>query len=71
MKKPAVVVTLVSLFVLIYQLSPFLGFAEHLIFRMYLLSPFLLGYMAYIIIRYGKGPSQTFEDAFYEDYPAK
>lgn len=69
--KVAVVITLVSLFAAFYQLAPYIGIADKYIIGMFFISPFLLGYMAYVILKYGKPSGRTFDERFYEDYSGK
>jgi len=35
---------------------------------MFLLSPLVVTYMAYVILKYGKPSEYTFEERFYDDY---
>jgi hypothetical protein len=35
---------------------------------MFILSPFVVIYMAYVILKYGKPSKHTFEERFYEDH---
>ena len=68
MKKPVVVISLATVFMLVYNLSPFIGVPDEAIIAMFILSPLVLIYMAYVILRYGKPSKYTFEDRFYDDY---
>jgi hypothetical protein len=68
MRTPWIIVTVVSLYALFFQLTPYIGMNEHFILILFLLAPFLLGYMAYVIIRHGKPSKHTFDERFYEDY---
>ena len=67
MKKPSVIITLATLFVVIYNLSPYIGFPDEAIVAMFILSPIVLIYMAYVIIRFGKPSKHTFDEKFYDD----
>lgn len=67
MKKPAVIITLATLFVVIYNLSPYIGIPDEAIIAMFILSPIVLIYMAYVIIRFGKPSKHTFDEKFYDD----
>ena len=68
MKRVRIVIVLVSLFAVIYHASPFLAFTEGLIISMFLVSPFLVIYMAYTILKYGKPSAYTFDEKFYDDH---
>lgn len=66
-KKVPVVITLVTLFAVVYHMSPFIGVPDNAIIIMFILSPFLVLYMAYVILKYGTPSKYTFDDRFYED----
>jgi hypothetical protein len=68
MKKVPVVITIVTLFALFFQFMPYLGISDQIIFGMFLLSPLVVLYMAYVILKYGKPSAYTFEERFYDDY---
>ena len=68
MKKLPVVITIVTLYGLLFQLTPYMGIPANIIFGMFLLSPFLVTYMVYLILRFGKPSKYTFEERFYDDY---
>ena len=68
MKKLPVVISIVALYALFFQLTPFIGTPVNIIFGMFFLSPFLVIYMAYVILKYGKPSRYTFEERFYDDY---
>lgn len=67
MKKMWVVITLVTLFAVFYHMSPFIGVSDNAIIVMFILSPFLVLYMAYVILKYGKPSRYTFDERLYED----
>lgn len=67
MKKPAIVIALATLFMVFYNLSPYIGIPDEFIIAMFILSPFILIYMAYVILRFGKPSKYTFEERFYDD----
>lgn len=71
MKKVGIVVGFVTLFAILFQISPFIGIPEQLIFFMFFISPFPVIYMVYVILKYGKPSGNTFEERFYEDYDYK
>jgi len=68
MKKVPVVITIATLYALFFQLTPYIGIPDRLIFGIFLLSPFVVLYMAYVILKYGKPSAYTFEERFYDDY---
>jgi hypothetical protein len=67
MKKMWVTITLVTLFATVYQLTPYIGIPAYVIYGMFLISPFLVGYMVYVILKYGKPSGNTFDEKYYED----
>jgi hypothetical protein len=67
MKKPAVVISFATLFMVFYNLSPYIGIPDEAIIAMFILSPIILIYMVYIILRFGKPSKYTFEEKFYDD----
>lgn len=67
MKKPAVVITLATLFMVFYNLSPYIGVADEFIIAMFIVSPIVVIYMAYVILKFGKPSKYTFEERFYDD----
>jgi hypothetical protein len=68
MKKPAVIISLATFYLLFFKASPFIGIPDEAIIAMFILSPFVVIYMAYVILRYGKPSKHTFEERFYEDH---
>ena len=71
MKKPAIVIAFATLYLIIFHLSPYIGAAEEAIIAMFILSPFIVIYMAYVILKYGKPSGHTFDERFYDDYDYK
>ena len=67
MKKVQLVIIFVTLFAVFYNISPHIGISSQAITLMFILSPFLVIYMAYVILKYGKPSGHTFDDRFYED----
>ncbi len=67
MKKVPVVIAFVTLFAVFYQVSPFIGVPMWGIATMFILSPFLVIYMAWVILKYGKPSGHTFDERFYDD----
>ena len=68
MKKTVIVITLATLYVLLFHSSPLIGIPDEFIIAMFILSPIVVIYMAYVILKYGKPSGHTFEERFYEDY---
>ena len=68
MKKPAVIISLATFYLLFFKASPHIGIPDEGIIAMFILSPFIVIYMAYVILRYGKPSKHTFEERFYEDH---
>jgi len=68
MKKPAVIISLATFYLLFFKASPFIGIPDEAIIAMFILSPFIVIYMAYVILKYGKPSKHTFEERFYEDH---
>ena len=68
MKKVAVIIFISTLYALFFQLTPYMGIPDHLIFGMFLFSPCIVLYMAFVILKHGKPSSHTFEERFYDDY---
>ena len=71
MKKPVIVITVATLFVILYHASPYIGIPDEVILAMFILSPIVVIYMAYVILKYGKPSQHTFEERFYDDYDYK
>jgi hypothetical protein len=68
MKKPAIVIAFAALFVVLYNASPYIGIPDEAIIAMFILSPVVTIYMAYVILKYGRASQHTFEERFYDDY---
>ena len=67
MKRPSIIISLATLFMLIYNAAPYLGIADEIIIAMFILSPLVIIYMAYVIMKFGKPSKHTFEEKFYDD----
>jgi hypothetical protein len=50
-----------------YQVLIVAGADLRLILGLFALSPFVLCHMAYVILKYGKPSTSTFDEKFYED----
>ena len=68
MKKVPVAISITTLYALFFQATPYIGISDDLIFGMFLLSPFIVLYMVYVVLKYGQPSSYTFEERFYDDY---
>ena len=50
-----------------YNVSPHIGVASSVIIALFILSPFVVGYMAYVILKHGQPSPHTFDEKFYDD----
>lgn len=58
-----------TLYLLIYTVGANLGWlSTPVVATLWLLSPVVVGWMAYRILKYGVPSGHTFDDQFYEDY---
>ncbi len=71
MNRSQVVVIAVTLYAMVFQASPWLGFSDGLIFTMFFLSPFVMIYMVYMVLKFGEPSKYTFEERFYDDLDYK
>jgi hypothetical protein len=71
MKQLKVPVIFVSTLVLIYAVSPKLGFSDHAVFLFFLMLPVAVIWMVYRILRDGTPSAKTWEEHFYEDHEYK
>jgi hypothetical protein len=71
MKKPAIVITLATLYLLFFKVSPLIGLPDEAMIAMFILAPFIVIYMVYVVLKYGKPSKFTFEEKFYEDHDYK
>jgi hypothetical protein len=67
MKKPAIIITIATLYLFFFRLSPYISVPEEFIIAMFVIAPFLLIYMVYVVLKYGKPSNYTFDERFYED----
>jgi hypothetical protein len=67
MKKPAIIITIATLYLFFFHLSPYISVPEEFIIAMFVIAPFLLIYMVYVVLKYGKPSNYTFDERFYED----
>lgn len=68
MKKIKWPIILVTVYLVCYNASPVFGFSTDIILALYMLSPFLLCWMVYKILKNGIPSKRTFDDYFYDDY---
>jgi hypothetical protein len=68
MKKVTLAVLFLTIYAIIFQASFFAGVPDWIVFVMFSLSPFLVIYMAYVILKYGKPSGYSFDEKFYDDY---
>jgi len=66
MKKVAVVIAIVTLLAIFYQVVT-LWISEKYALLMLVPVPFLVVYMAYVILKYGTPSKYTFDERLYED----
>ncbi len=64
---PAVVI-FVTLYAICFRLAIFFELPQNVIFGMFTLSPFLILYMVYIVLKHGKPSKYTFDEKFYDDH---
>ncbi|KAA9038204.1 hypothetical protein FW778_15765 [Ginsengibacter hankyongi] len=68
MKKVWFVIAIASLYALAFQAAIFTGISDQIIFGMFAFSPFVILYMAYVILKNGEPSPYTFEEKFYDDF---
>ena len=71
MKRPAVIIFLATLYLLFFHASPHLDVPNWVIIALFILSPIVVIYMVYVVLKYGKPSKYTFEERFYEDHDYK
>jgi hypothetical protein len=71
MKQLKVPVFFVSTLVLIYAISPQLGFSDLAVYLFFLSLPFPVIWMVYRILKDGTPTEKTWEEYFYEDHSYK
>jgi hypothetical protein len=67
MKKIKIVVTIVTLYLIFFQVSPFIGISDDIIFTMFCISPCLVIYIVLVILKNGEPSKYTFDERFYDD----
>ena len=68
MKKPVIIITITALYLLFFYASPHIGVPDEVIIAMSFLSPVVVIYMVYVILKYGKPSGHKFDERFYDDY---
>lgn len=67
MKNVAAVVSIVTLYALLYQSAILMSLTDGVILSLFAPAPFLVIYMVYVVLKYGNPSADTFEDKFYCD----
>ena len=68
MKRSVIVITLATLYVLLFRSSPLMGIPDEFIIATFILSPIVLIYRVYVVLKDRKPWGHTFEERFYEDF---
>lgn len=68
MKNVPLIINLVTLYAIIFQVAVLVNVNEKIIIVLFLLSPLLVFYMAYVILKFGKPSRHTFDERFYDDW---
>lgn len=66
-KKVPAAIAVATAYVAFYHISPHIGVASSVTIALFFLSPFVVGYMAYVILKHGEPSPHTFEEKFYDD----
>jgi hypothetical protein len=67
MKNPATAIFISTLYLFLFQASPYLRFPDELIIAMFIVSPFVIIYVVSVVLKYGKPSKYSFDEKFYED----
>ena len=67
MKRSVIVITLATLYVLLFRSSPLMNIPDELIIATFILSPIVVIYRVYMVLKYRKPSGHAFEERFYED----
>lgn len=67
LKSPRFALWFVSLFLLVYTAGASAGMPYGIVTFMFLLSPVLVLWLVYSVLRYGKPSGRTFDEYFYDD----
>ena len=68
MKNVSYVIAIATLYALVFQVLIFTEGSDTIIFAMFAFSPFVILYMTYVILKYGKPSRHTFDERFYDDF---
>lgn len=68
MKNVKKIIIFVTIYMVIYNALPYTNVPELVILSMFILSPVLVGYMVFVILKYGKPSSHQFDARFYDDF---
>lgn len=68
MKNVPLIINLVTLYAILFQVSILTEVNEKIVVVLFSFSPFLVLYMAYIILKYGNPSADKFDDKFYDDW---
>jgi amino acid transporter len=71
MKKAPVAITITTLYLVLFNLAAQFGTSLQVLIGMLCIAPFLLIYMTYLILKYGKPSPYTFDERFYDDWDYK
>jgi RsiW-degrading membrane proteinase PrsW (M82 family) len=71
MKKVHIAITVVTLFLAVFQSARFITMPQELIIAMFLMSPFVMLLLVLIVLKYGEPSKYTFDDRFYDDHDYK
>jgi hypothetical protein len=67
MKNISIAILTATLYLVFYQLSPFIGMPDDLIIALFFLSPFVVLYLVYSVLKHGQPSKYTFDEKFYDD----
>lgn len=71
MKRVQWIVLAVTLYAIFFQLIPFLEIAEEAVWIMFFISPLLVAWMGYNILKHSKPSQHSFDEYFYDDWDYK
>lgn len=67
MKKIKWPITGVTVYMIFYQFTPYIGFGDEIILAMFAVSPIPITWMVYKILKDGIPSQRSFDEYFYED----
>lgn len=67
MRSPMLSICIVTVYLLVYAAMATFGDSYDLAMLMFIFSPFLVIWMVYNVLKYGKHSGKTFNEYFYED----